>query len=189
MEGTSSISAFRTVGNAAADEKIPRRVSVNQMPGGRIQPYRLRLRKQRLLAVWPQIYSKAWTSSPSRSHRLYRLQRLSLLHQGFLRPLKPPRFSSSASSAIITVSFGEIVSNLITASVPIPDYATGIPGVGMGSSIAVANGSLDGLFSTPAVNVTSWLAAYSALSIAYANGIAIGQSSVTTAQSSCVITT
>lgn len=59
----------------------------------------------------------------------------------------------------------------------------------MGSSIAVANGSLDGLFSTPAVNVTSWLAAYSALSIAYANGIAIGQSSVTTAQSSCVITT
>lgn len=53
--------------------------------------------------------------------------------------------SSSASSALITGSFVGIFSDLITASVPIPNYATGIPGVGMGSLITVANGPLDGL--------------------------------------------
>ena len=97
--------------------------------------------------------------------------------------------SSSASGAIVTGTFEEIVSNLITASVPIPVYATGLPGIGVGSSVAVANSSLDGLFSTLAVNVTSWLAAYTALSVAYTNGIHNGQSNVTTARSSCVIST
>lgn len=98
------------------------------------------------------------------------------------------RVYSSASSEP-TGNFVDIFYDLITASVPIPAYATGIPGLGMGSPITAANASLDSLFSTLAVNVTSWLAAYSALSIAKANGIAGGQFNRTTVNSSCVKTT
>lgn len=94
--------------------------------------------------------------------------------------------SSRASSGATTGSFVDIFSDLIMASVPIPAYAAGIPVLGMGSSIAIANGSLRGPFATLVMKLTSWLAAYSALSIANANGIASGKSTV---NSNCVMTT
>ena len=94
------------------------------------------------------------------------------------------RTSSNASSEP-TGTFVDIFYDLITASVPLPAYASGIPG----SGTVVANASLSSLFSMLAVDLDSWMDAYSALSIVDANGTASGRSSETTVNFNCVKTT